>query len=134
MQRGHGPRGKRLEERKVDEVDVEVQHVEVVGAAPHLVQHRQMRGDVGLERRRVESYGLLAHRHEERRRLGFRAREQRDVVSLIHQGIGEVGHDALGSTVKARRNRFGKRGDLRDAQRAAEDWRHRVENIAVRLH
>ncbi len=110
---------------------MEVQHVEVVGAAPHLVQHREVCGNVGFERRRIEAYGLLAHRHEARRRLCLSTCEQRDVVPLVHQRIGEVGHDALGSAVETRRNRFGEGGDLRDAQRTAKDWRHRVGNVAA---
>jgi hypothetical protein len=35
--------------------------VELVGALAHLVQHREMRGDVGLERGGVESNCLLTH-------------------------------------------------------------------------
>ena len=44
------------------QVDVEVEDVELVRPAAHLVQHGQMGGEIGLQRVRVEPDGLVAAR------------------------------------------------------------------------
>ncbi len=46
MQRSYGPMRLMLEDGKVQQVDVEMQDVELPGAASHLVQHREVCGDV----------------------------------------------------------------------------------------
>ena len=66
MQRRHRARRNPLEQREMQQVDVEMQHVELVRALAHLVQHREVRGDVGFERRRIEADRLIAHRREPR--------------------------------------------------------------------
>ncbi len=50
MQRRQRPVGDVLEKRKMHEVDVEMQDIELVGTLADLVQHREMGGDVGFER------------------------------------------------------------------------------------
>ena len=53
-----------LEDGKVQQVDVEMQDVELPRPAAHLVQHREMRGHVRLERRRVQTDRAVAHRDQ----------------------------------------------------------------------
>ena len=50
--------------RKVNQVDVEVEHVEFTTTPAHLVQHHQVGRQVGLQLRRIQSNCLVAHRHE----------------------------------------------------------------------
>ena len=59
VQRGHGPLRQLLEDREVDEIDVEVEDVELVRPAVKLVQHGEMGGEIG-QRVRVEPDGLVA--------------------------------------------------------------------------
>ena len=99
MQRGHRAVRETLEQREMNEIDVEVEDVEFVGALAHLMQHREMRGDVGLERAGIEPDGLLAHGNESRRRAGVSAGEQGDVVPQFHQRVCQVGDDTLGAAV-----------------------------------
>ena len=48
----------------MDQVDVEMQDVELGAPLAQLVQHREMRREIGLERGRIEPDGLVTHRHE----------------------------------------------------------------------
>jgi hypothetical protein len=47
-------------------------------------------------------------------RLGVSAREQRDLMSLPHQFLGEVGRDPFGPTVELRGHTFPERRQLSD--------------------
>ena len=101
MQRGLGLRRELLEERKMDQVDVEMQNVELVTPLVQLVQHREMGREVGLEPARIEPDRLVAHRDEcaPGPRLG--TREKRHLVAELDQGVREVGDDPLSAAVKA---------------------------------
>ena len=99
MQRGHGSRRKILEERKVDEVDVEMQEIELVPAQMKLVQHGKVSRQVRFQRRRVEPNSLVAHRNQSRPRMGLRTREQRDLVPKLDESVGQMRHDPLGAAV-----------------------------------
>ena len=131
MQRRHRVLRQRLEEREMQQVDVEVQDVELAAARAHFVQHREMCGDIGLERRGVEPDRLVAHRCEPRPRPRVAACEQRDVVAERHQRFGEVRDDPFGPAVKARRHRLAQRGDLRDLHRlkARRKWRNLTPSV-----
>jgi hypothetical protein len=114
VKRRHGARRALLEEREVDEVDMEMQDVELVLPSAHVVQLREMGREVGLERRRVEPDRLVTHRHE--RGLGPRlgGREQRHLVAELRQGIRQMRHDPFRAAVEAWRHRLVQRCDLRD--------------------
>jgi hypothetical protein len=71
----------RLEERKMEEVDVEMQHVELVAPFVQLVQHREMRREVGVERAGIEPDRLVAHGHERGPGPRLGAREQGHLVA-----------------------------------------------------
>ena len=116
MQRRQRVRRAIFEEGELDHVDVEVQHVELIHAAPHIEQHAHVRGEVRLEDGGIQADRLVAHRHQLGARLCFGRCEQRDIVAGVHQCIGEPGHHPFRAAVQFRRYRFIERGDLRDFQ------------------
>jgi hypothetical protein len=115
MQGGQRETGNVLEERKVQQIGVEMQHIEVVGVLAHLVQQRQMGGDVGFQRGRVEPDRLVAHGHKTRAGPRIGAAEQGDLMAQVDQRVGKVGHDALRAAIQPRRYRFAQRADLGDS-------------------
>ncbi|MNE46266.1 hypothetical protein D3C80_1405930 [compost metagenome] len=88
------------EEGEMHHVGVEMDDVEIVGAVQHLRQHGHVRGQIGLQRLRVQANGLISHRDQSRPRLGLGAGEQGDVMAQIDQGVGQVGHHPLGAAVE----------------------------------
>ena len=46
---------------------------------------------------------------------GIAGGEQRDLVALVDQSLGQVGHDTLGAAVQLRGNALEERGNLGDA-------------------
>ena len=107
-----------LEERKMDQVDVEMQDVELVAPLVQLVQHRQMGREVGLERAGIEPDGLVAHRHERGPGPRLGTGEQRHLVAELDQGVGEVGDDPFRAAVEAGRDRLVERRDLGNLHKA----------------
>jgi hypothetical protein len=67
MQRGDASVLKALEQRVLEQIDMEMEDVEFVRALPHLVQHDQEMGRLVLDA--GESEGRRDARHELRRRL-----------------------------------------------------------------
>jgi hypothetical protein len=112
----------RREHRKVQEVRVKVQHVEVACARHDVVQHREMRGDVGFAGRIVEAKRALAARMQRGARARVPACEERYLMTKIDQCIGQVRDDALGTAVQARGNRLVEGCDLRDAQTLSRQY------------
>jgi hypothetical protein len=100
-------------QRKVDVVDVEVDRVEFVRSCKQLFEHHQVvRGLVDATP--VESQRPPAGRHQPRLRHRVATREQRHLVALVHQFLGEVRHDPLGAAVALRRHALVQRRDLGD--------------------
>ena len=114
MQRGDGLRRDLLEEGKMDQVDVEVQDVELGAPLAQLVQHREMRREIGLERGRIEPDGLVTHRHERGSGARLGTGKQRHLVAELDQRVGEMGDDPFGTAVKTGRDGLVKRCDLRN--------------------
>ena len=114
VQRGQRLVGVASEHRELDHVGVEMDHVEVVGALQHLGQHDHMRRQIGLQRGRVQPDRLIPHRHQSRACLGVRRGEQGHVMPQIDEGVGQVGHHALGAAVQPWRHGFVQRCDLGD--------------------
>src|SRR5262245_3910505 len=105
---------------KVHVVRVEVQDVEALGFAEHLLELEDLRRQ-HVHTARVESQRARAARDEAGRRDGITAREQCDLVPLPHELFGQPVDDALRTSVQARRNAFNERRDLRDAQAHIHD-------------
>ena len=114
VQRGHGSRRKIFEERKMDEIDMEMQKIEFVPARMKFMQHGQVSGQVRFQRTRIEPNGLIAYRNQRRPCVGLRTREQRDLVPKLHESVGQVRHDAFGAAIQAWRHRLIQRRDLSD--------------------
>src|SRR5688572_21816269 len=86
-------------------VSVKVDHVEHVGAGPHLFELQQVENmrvlDAGVEsQRRVDDRMQLC------RSSRIAAGEQRDLMPLAHQLLGEIGNDSFRAPVQFRWNTF----------------------------
>ena len=117
VQGGHRARGAVLEQREMHHVGVEVQDVEAVLVLAHLGQHRQVGGQVRLQRRGIEADRLVAHGDQVGLGLGVGAGEQGDLVAEIDQGVAQMRHHPFGAAIQLRRNRFVEGGDLGDLHR-----------------
>src|ERR1700686_5525892 len=102
MQCRHGSVSEILKKRKMKEINMKVNHVELVCLSAQLVQHGEMRGEIGLQRARVETDRLIPDRNEIRSRSGISTGEQRHLVTDLDQRVGEMRHDSLGATVESR--------------------------------
>ena len=116
MEGGHRAVGERFEKREMDEIDVEVQDVELERVLADVVEHGQVRGQVGLERRRIEPDCLIALGDEARRGARLGAREEGHIVTEIDKRVGEVRDDSLRASVETRRHRLVERSDERNPQ------------------
>jgi hypothetical protein len=96
----------------MDEFGVEMNEVERILAAAHLVHHREMRGEIGLEARRIEPDRLIAHGDQLGTRPRVGAREQGHLVTEFDQSLCQEGNDALGAAIKLGRNRLVQRRNL----------------------
>ena len=112
VQRRHGLVGLVLEDREMQQVDVEMQDVELPRTASHFVEHRQVRGDVGFQRCGVQPDRALTDRYQPGGGVRIRGGEQRDVMAELHQCITENRDDSFGATVKLGGDGFCERRDL----------------------
>jgi hypothetical protein len=101
------------EEREVQVVGVKVQDVELIGTAPHAIEHDQMMDERVLAVA-VEPQRAAVTRFQNGRCLGITAREQSNVVPEPDQFFREIRYHALGPAVEPWRAAFVKRSDLRD--------------------
>ncbi len=107
MRRRHHLGRNVLEQREMNEMaEMNMDDVELGGAAAHLLQHRQM----GRRRRdqagRVAAQGAFAHRHQPRAGLRIGAGEQGDLMAPAHQLLGQEGDDPFRTAISRRRHRF----------------------------
>ena len=92
---------------------MKVENVELIGSPAYPVEHPQVIDERVLDLA-VEPQGVIATRFQHRGRLRIAAREQRHLVSVPNQLVGDVGDDPLGATVEPRRTAFVERRNLRD--------------------
>jgi hypothetical protein len=92
-------------DRKLQKVGMEVQDVEGVRQAPDVVEHHGMIGQVAAHVA-LAAQRSCAARHKLGGGLRIGAGEQRDLVTLADQLLGEIGHDPFRATVEARRHAF----------------------------
>ena len=102
-----------LHHREMQHVDMEVQHVELVGPSSHLLQHHEVIGQWVLDDR-IEPQRDVAAADQLGGCSGIAAGEQGDVMSLTHQLLGQVGNDPLGPAIELGRYTLGERSDLGD--------------------
>ncbi|MNL17894.1 hypothetical protein D3C87_1390150 [compost metagenome] len=117
VQGGHRLVRQVAEEGEMDDVGVEMDDVELVGAVQNLGQQGHVRGQIGFQRFRVQPDGLIAHRDQPRPRLGLGAGEQGHFVAQIDQGVCQMGHDPFGAAVKPWRHRLIEGRDLSNLHR-----------------
>ena len=86
-------------------VHVEVDDIELVCLATHLVQHQHVVRD-RVSHGLVESQGLGAAGNELRGGDGIAAGEQRHVVSLCDEFFSQVGSYPFGAAIETRRHTF----------------------------
>ena len=116
MQRGHGAIDEVADERKMQDVDVKMQNVELVRDRAHLIEHHDMVGDRILDAR-IQTQGGLAERLEPGRRAGVAAGEQSHVVALPDQLLRQVGDDPFRAPIEPRRAALEERSDLGNLHR-----------------
>jgi hypothetical protein len=92
---------------------VKVQDVELVGPAPHPVEHKHVIGK-GVFDRWIQTECLAGARHQFGAAEGVAAGKQRDRVSLTNELFGEPEDHSFGSPIEAGWNAFHQWSDLRD--------------------
>ncbi len=112
MQGGHGPVGERLEHRKVQQVEMEVQQIELRSSALDLMQHAQVCGEIGFPCRRVESYRLIPNRNQPGSGARIRGGEQSHVVPQGDEGIAKMRDHPFGAAIELGRYRLIERSNL----------------------
>ena len=102
------------EQRKMQVVGVEVQHVEALGLPPYRIelQHRVRQRVLD---RGVEPQGLARAGNQPGQGPRVAAGKERHLMTEPHQGIGQVGHHPLRPAIKPRRYPLDQRRDLGDA-------------------
>ena len=113
VERRQGPIGNVPHQRSVKQVDVEVQHVELVDPAADLVQHDHVVRQ-RIAYRRIEAQRYVAAADEPGRCLGVAAGKQRDIVSLAHEFFSQKRNDAFRAAIKPGWHAFIKWGNLSD--------------------
>ena len=81
----------------LQQIDMEMDDVELVGAPPHLVQHDDMRGDMAADA--GEAQPLRHAGNQFRRGLGVAAGKQRHIMTFGDKLLGQPGDDPFGSPV-----------------------------------
>ena len=97
----------------MDQIDVKMQRIELVGPLTHGIEQHHMIGD-GITDMGIEPQRHVRHRNQFRARDGIAAGKQCHVMALVDQGFGQVGNDTLGSAIELWRHAFGQWSDLRD--------------------
>jgi len=113
VQRGEIGHARATHDRESEIVDMEVDDVELVGAAGQLLEHADVRCQI-VANRRVEAQRVGPARLELRGRLAVGAGEQGDVMPELDQLVAEISDDPLGAAIEQRRHRLAERRDLGD--------------------
>src|SRR5712671_1930808 len=121
------------EQREMKIVRVEMDDIEIIGAACHAMQHHQMLGE------RIPALGIqpkrpLAARPQRRFGLRISAGEQGHLVSLPNELLREIRHHPLGSAIKLRWTALVERSNLRNSHLSVVPsiYRHSCEADTVR--
>ena len=106
MQCRDGPLGEVTDQRIVQVIDMEMQHVELVGPPPNIVEHDDMVRE-WVPDRRIEPQRHVRAPHQLRSGTRISAGKQRHIVSFADEFLGQIGYDPLRAAVKTRRTAFG---------------------------
>ena len=98
MQGCHALVGQILEQRVLQEIDMEVDHVELMSPPADGVEHHKMAGDVIADAREPKALRNTGNKL----RRGFRVAtgEERDIVPLRHEFLREIGHHPFRAAVE----------------------------------
>src|SRR5262245_28052079 len=121
MQRCYGSALQASDQRKMQVIDMEVQYVELIRDPHELVQHDHVVGN-GVVSFGLEPQRRPAARYEVCVRHGIAAGEQGDVVTEGDELFGQIGDDALGSTVEPRGHTLHQGRNLRDSHSTFRDF------------
>ena len=117
VQRRDSSRGSVMKDRKVELVDMKMEDVELVGHAPHSVEHHHVIRD-WVAHVRIEPQRTFTTRNESSSRVRFRTGEECDVMPLRYQRLSEEACYSLRTPIGPRWNTLDQRSDLRDFH----DW------------
>ena len=101
------------DEREKHVIGVEMQHVELAGTLPYLLQHQYIVGE-WIADLRIETQASLGASDKFRRSLGVTAGKQGDLMTLPYEFLRDVGDDPFGPPVQLWRHRFYKGCNLCD--------------------
>jgi hypothetical protein len=87
MKRCQAPVAGLPEQRKLEQIDMKMDYVEVGCPTPHIVQHDQQARSVISNPRKPQSFGYASNELSRSRRIP--AREESDVVALTYQFFRE---------------------------------------------
>src|SRR5271170_2954276 len=121
MQSGHGLEGQIPKQRHLERIDVEMQDVKKVCAAPQLIEHNHVVRYVILNIR-IEAYRCSRAGDETRRCRRIAASEQSDIMAQPNQLLAQMRDDAFRPPVESWRHTFHQWGYLRDFHRVVL-WR-----------
>jgi hypothetical protein len=113
VKRRYRAANKVLDDREVQNIDVEVENIELVSVPTHLIEHHDVVRDM-IANPRVQTLCGLGARNQLGAGLRVAACEQRHLMPLGNQLLGQVRYDTLRSTIEARRAAFGKWSNLRN--------------------
>ena len=121
-----------VEQGKMQQINVEMDHIELRQPPTDLAELKQMGRQVAPKRIGVEPDRLIAHRHQRRLGRRIRASKERHIMAKIDQRVAQKGDDALRSPIKPRRHRLIERGDLCDFHSGASSESRRRKGPAPR--
>ncbi len=133
MKRGEGLARELLDRREMQKIDMKMQDVEFASAPQHPVQHQHMVRD-RVPHRRVQPESAWDARHKLRPRLRIARCEERHLMALRHQLLGQIGYDPFGAAIKARRAAFRQRRDLGNSHPASFSMEPREVHAVANAH
>src|SRR5690349_9437756 len=104
------------------QVHMEVQDIELRGASFDLVQHGQVCGKIGFQRRSIEADRLISNRDKTRFRARIGRGEQCDLMPQLYERIAEVRDCPFRAAIQLRRYSFIQRSNLRDSHVSVYIW------------
>src|ERR1700683_345910 len=113
VQCGQGPCRQRAEKRKMEQIDVKMENVELIRTLPDLINHQhEVRNDVAHCRIKAERTGTTGSQFSASD--GIPARKERHIVPKPDKFFGQVGNNPLSAAIETRRNALNKGSDLCD--------------------
>src|ERR1700683_340900 len=111
VQCGQGPCRQRAEKRKMEQIDVKMENVELIRTLPDLINHQhEVRNDVAHCRIKAERTGTTGSQFGAGD--GIPTPKERHIVAKPDKFFGQVGNDPLSAAIETRRNALNEGSDL----------------------